>query len=306
VGLAGQSLAAQGSSPPRMFLAWAVPTLVWLAAHYLGDYLDRDLDATSKPHRPIPSGALSPRAACTAGAALAVAACVLAVTANRLTGVVLAVGIVAALAYNAVLKARGVWGNAGRGAVTAVAFLFGTMMSVRTPPVALLPIAFALWAHDAATNIVGTLRDVEGDGAAGYRTFAVQHGVRPAATLATALYGVAVATTAAAAGVSPHERTAYLGGILLAAVVGCVAFSLVHVPGEALTARTALWAHEVLVVERLLLVGALLVPGWGPAAASAAVAAMIAVTVVTQHIMRSRHEFPAGPPGARLARIGGP
>src|SRR5690349_13960229 len=35
----------------------------WLAAHYLGDYFDRDLDALSKPGRPLPSGRVSPREA---------------------------------------------------------------------------------------------------------------------------------------------------------------------------------------------------------------------------------------------------
>jgi 4-hydroxybenzoate polyprenyltransferase/geranylgeranylglycerol-phosphate geranylgeranyltransferase len=84
-----------------------------------------------------------------------------------------------------------------RGAVTAAGFLVGEMMAIPLPPVKLLPFAFVFWAHDAASNLVGTLRDVSGDRAGGYATFAVRRGIAPAARTAVTLYCLALLTALA-------------------------------------------------------------------------------------------------------------
>src|SRR6185437_3897082 len=78
VGLAGAALVAGPHHPWRLLGAWAAPTLGWLGGHYLGDYFDRELDAGSKPHRPIPSGRLAARTALLCGAGCFAALAVLA------------------------------------------------------------------------------------------------------------------------------------------------------------------------------------------------------------------------------------
>ncbi|GAA1403759.1 hypothetical protein GCM10009639_49040 [Kitasatospora putterlickiae] len=70
VGVAGHAVAAGRHGVAQLAAAWAVPTLIWVAAHYLGDYLDRELDAISKPQRPIPSGLIRPRTAVWCGTVL--------------------------------------------------------------------------------------------------------------------------------------------------------------------------------------------------------------------------------------------
>ncbi|ORT57407.1 UbiA family prenyltransferase [Streptomyces sp. CB03238] len=291
VGLAGAALAADRHTPGRLAAAWLVPTLVWLAAHYLGDYLDRDLDAISKPQRPIPSGRLRPSTAVVCGVVLTCGGLAVGLSVNGLTVFLLAGGVGGAMAYNGFFKARGLWGNVVRGALTGAAFVFGAMMAVRTPPLELLLFVVVFWAHDAASNLVGTLRDVAGDREGGYVTFAVRHGLRRAAGTAAALYALAVATAVAGTFLVPRDRAAYLLGILLAAVLGACAFRLLYAAGRALSSRTALRSHEVLVVERLVLAAALLVPGLGLPTALGLLVPVLVVTLTTQRVMRSRHEF---------------
>ncbi|MEV6315552.1 UbiA family prenyltransferase [Streptomyces sp. NPDC051776] len=291
VGLAGATLAAGPHTHARLLAAWFVPTAIWTAAHYLGDYLDRDLDAISKPQRPIPSGRMRPTTALACGAFLAAAAWIAALAVNWRTILLLAVGVGGALAYNGLFKARGIWGNLVRGALTGAAFAFGTMMAVPYPPAELLPFVVVFWSHDAASNLVGTLRDVAGDREGGYATFAVRRGLRTAGRTAAALYGLAVATAAAGLLAVPRDRAAYLLVVLLAAVAGCGAFRLVLAPGRNLTPRMALRAHEVLVAERLILADALLVPGLGLPTALGVLVPLLLLTIGIQRAMRSGHEF---------------
>ncbi|MGA8117483.1 MAG: UbiA family prenyltransferase [Actinocatenispora sp.] len=304
VGLAGETLAADRHTLPRLAAAWLVPTLIWVAAHYLGDYLDRDLDAISKPQRPIPSGQIRPSTALACGAVLAAAACVIALSVNWLTVVVLIGGIGGAVSYNGFFKARGLWGNLVRGVLTGAAFLFGEMMAAPHPLVGLLPFALVFWAHDAASNLVGTLRDVAGDREGGYVTFAVRHGIRAATWTAVGLYGLAVTAAVAGLVTLPHTRGLYLVMIVLAVGLAVYAFGILFTAGGGLTSRVALRSHEVLVAERLVLAGALLVPSLGLPVALAILVPMLAVTLGTQRAMRSRHEFSPEPrehPAAEVA-----
>jgi geranylgeranylglycerol-phosphate geranylgeranyltransferase len=290
VGLSGAALAADRASWSQLGLAWLVPTLVWVAAHYLGDYLDRELDGISKPQRPIPSGRMRPATALLCGSLLAAASCVLALIVNWRTVVLLLIGIGGAVAYNGFFKARGLWGNLMRGALTGAALVFGSMVVLSQPSLRSLPFALAFVAHDASSNLVGTLRDVSGDRAGGYRTFAVRHGTRAAAWTASALYGLAIA--AAAAGLLlPSAGAAHLFPLLPAIALGCRAFQLAVAADDALTPRRALRAHEVLTVERLLFAGALLAPGLGPLVALVILLPALAITLSMQRTMRVAHEF---------------
>ncbi|MBT2211263.1 MULTISPECIES: UbiA family prenyltransferase [Actinomadura] len=301
VGLAGATLTREITGGDRRetagpVVAWLVPTLVWVAAHYLGDYLDRDLDAIDKPQRPIPSGRMRPATALACGAVLAAGACAVALSVNWRTVLVLAGGIGGAVAYNGFFKARGLWGNLVRGALTGAALLFGAMTAASAPPVELLPFVLVFAAHDAASNLVGTLRDVAGDREGGYATFAVRHGVRAGAWTAVALYGAAVAAVLAGLPLLPGDRWAPLPVLLVAVALACHAFRMLFANGRVPPPRVALRSHGVLVVERLVLAGALLVPGLGLPAAVALLLPMLAVTLGTQRAMRSAHEFPSGGP----------
>ncbi|MFD7504258.1 UbiA family prenyltransferase [Streptomyces sp. NPDC059850] len=294
VGLAGAAL-ADGSPPAaHLWAAWAVPTLSWIAGHYLGDYFDRHLDAIGKPQRPIPSGRLSPRAAVASGVLCALAAAVITALAAWTALLLVAAGIAGIVAYSKVFKGRGLSGNAVRGALTALTVVFGAMTAGGEPrwPAVLLA-ALAFWCHDTASNLVGTLRDVDGDRSGGYHTLPVLRGVRYAARTAALLYAAAIVTAmVCVAFAAPAGRPAFAALLAVAAACGTAAFTPLLRGAAPLTQVRALRAHEVLVAERLILAGAVLAGGWPLPQTLAVLIPLLTLSVLTQATLRAHHEIP--------------
>jgi isopropylmalate/homocitrate/citramalate synthase/4-hydroxybenzoate polyprenyltransferase len=303
VGLVGLAGAVLGGRPSlgQLLLVWLTVTLAWVAALYGGDYLDRDLDASSKPQRPIPSGRMTPRTALNSMIVLVVIATGLAVWLNWRTVILAAAGLTLAVAYNGYFKTRGLSGNVARGSLTAMALLFGGMAAHAYPTWRLLPVALLFWLHDASSNLIGAVRDVDGDRDGGYRTFPVQHGVRRSLWVVT---GLTVGWMALAA-TAPLELPVLAGpayAALAAVAAGTalgVAVWLLRTPG--VTRRQALRAHERLVVERIILGGAFLAAAAQAALAFPVIGAAIAVTVISQRLLRARHELGSGPAAAAQA-----
>lgn len=284
-GLAGAALAG-GASPAAWSAAWLAPTLIWVGGLYFGDYADRALDALGKPHRPIPSGRLAPRTALTVGfgcvtVALIVTACV----DLRAIAIVL-LGAAGVVGYSTVGKRRGLLGNLLRGALTGLVLIFVATLARGGPTPEVLGWALVFCLQDTGSNLVGTLRDVSGDRAGGYRTAPVVFGSACAGRRAAACFGAAIPGAFALYG-----RSADLGLVLLiaAAALGWAGYATVlRDPADP---RKALRAHEILVAERLVLAGAVVSRGLGSAWALVLLAAALAVSLTTQSLLRTRHEF---------------
>ncbi|MEU8268156.1 UbiA family prenyltransferase [Sphaerisporangium sp. NPDC049002] len=300
VGLAGGLLNDPRASGWALAGAWAVPTLGWIGGHYGGDYFDRRLDAVAKPHRPIPSGRMPARdglaglVACTAGGAVA------ALLLNWRTLLLVAAALAAGLGYSAVLKARGLSGNLVRGSLTAFALLFGAMATAPYPAPYVLPVAAVFLLHDMQSNLVGTLRDIGGDRDAGYETFPVRRGARPAVRVVVAVSVAWVALAAAVPALSPSSpegdaaRWAAYWPVLGACVLlAAAAIGLLARAAEPMPPPVALRAHAVLVVERVALAGAFVGLAAGPVVMLAATLPALLATIVLQAGMRTRYEFGA-------------
>jgi geranylgeranylglycerol-phosphate geranylgeranyltransferase len=255
VSLSGALLASDDPPLWRLVGAWLSPTLGWVAAMYGGDYFDRDLDAVSKPHRPIPSGRMRAGEALGGMITCIALGMIVAVVLNPLNLLVVAVTTVLGISYSRFLKARGIWGNAIRGGVTAMAFVLGTMCVQTTPPWELMPLALVFWLHDSGSNVVGAICDRDGDREGGYRTFPVRHGDVPALWL---LVAFDIAWVALAVGYpltlgSSFGVAAYLPFLAVAVALGTVTVvRLVRAP-RPIPRLSALQAHEYLVVGRLAL-----------------------------------------------------
>lgn len=302
VSLSGAVLAQPSTPGWRLLAAWSAPTLGWLAGLYGGDYCDRHLDAVAKPHRPIPSGRVRPETA--------VAACILCVTVgaaialslNWRTLLLVGAAFGGGAAYSIWLKGSGLPGNLVRGALTAFAFLFGTMAVTAWPPVRLLPFALIWWLQDAGSNLVGTLRDAAGDRLGGYQTLVVRRGEQVVLRYIYGLYGLAAGLAAFTLLTLPSPGRRVAIGLGAAAIVFAgVALATLASCERPIARRAALRAHEILVVERLLLAGAMTALA-APALALVVTAATEMVTVSSQRIMRERYEF--GLP--TVGRSGGP
>ena len=105
----------------------AASALLYLAGMALNDFADREEDARERPERPIPSGAVSPRAAAIVGGSLLLAGVLFARRAGaRWTGPALAATIVA---YDFQLKHSATLGPIAMGACRSLSLLMGVEAS---------------------------------------------------------------------------------------------------------------------------------------------------------------------------------
>ena len=164
------------------------------AGNTLNDYFDREIDAVNRPDRPIPRGAVSPRAALGwAGALFAVAVGVTAL----LPPAAIAIGLLNLLllvTYTTVFKGSPGAGNLVVAYLVGSTFLYGAAAvgAVRT----VLELAVLAGLATFAREVIKDVEDLPGDRAAGLQTLPVVLGRRSALWIGA---GALVATV----GVSP-------------------------------------------------------------------------------------------------------
>jgi geranylgeranylglycerol-phosphate geranylgeranyltransferase len=277
--LASGLVASEGRlSVWRAALIWLTPTVGWLAGLVTSDYHDRELDRIEKPHRPIPSGRVGEREGfwLMVGTIAAgfVGALALGWRTFLLAWLVMALGI----GYARALKARGFLGHFDRGVLASLTVAFGSIAATGGVPRLVWPLIALFFCHDSATNLLGAVRDIEGDRAAGYR----------AVPLSLLRLGAAVAFDALALGQTLSAAAQPIG----------------TVGGRSARRTAALGAHKVLVLERLVLSVAFIATVTPPWVALPLLAALASVTWWAQTRLRDRYEFapggsagPAVPPG---------
>ncbi|HET9111910.1 MAG TPA: UbiA family prenyltransferase, partial [Ktedonobacterales bacterium] len=190
--VAGAVVASGGHvSAWRAGLAAVVTICGWEAGLYAGDYYDRKLDAISKPSRPIPSGRVAPREAFLTMVTL-IAVGYLASLALGWANLALAMLTTAlGIAYSKTFKSHALLGNFDRGVLGVCAVAFGALAAGGGPLAPLLALAALVFFHDAATNLVGAIRDVDGDRVAGYATVPVLYGVGRSSRIAASFAALA-------------------------------------------------------------------------------------------------------------------
>lgn len=288
--MAGVEIASHGGAAAwRVILAALVTICGWEAGLYAGDYYDRDIDARSKPDRAIPSGRVSAREAFLTMVGLIVVgyACALALGPANLALAVLTT--VLGIAYSKTFKDKAILGNVDRGVLGVCAVAFGALAGGSLVQAGVIVLAALVFFHDSATNLVGAIRDIEGDAAAGCRTAPVVYGLATAVDIVVSLVVCwIIAGLVLVALLGPNR----LALALLAGALGVAVY--VYAPlwlrRQTLTRSHALAVHKALVVERLLLMC-----GWIDVYASAAVAlgllvATLALTVLSQALLRDRYE----------------
>ncbi|MEW1817636.1 SCO3242 family prenyltransferase [Streptomyces diastaticus] len=148
--------AASGARPgPRTLLAAGSSLCLYEAGMVLNDWADRAEDRAERPHRPLPSGRISPAAALTAATGLTAAGLGLAAAAGRPT--LTTASALAATVWLYDLKLAGtVAGPAGMAAARTLDVLLGATATARTGAAArtALPAAALLGAHTYAVTSV--------------------------------------------------------------------------------------------------------------------------------------------------------
>lgn len=301
LGFAAALFLSEGTAEPwRVAFAFLVPTLGWLAGLYAGDYYDRDLDRVAKPHRPVPSGRVGAREAFAFMVGYIGVGYVLALVASPLALIIAVLTTVSGVAYSKTFKRHALLGNLDRGLLAVFTVLFGAAAAQSLdwgPP--LLALCGIFFFHDSFTNLVGAIRDRDGDREAGYRTVPVVYGIPGAVTISAllALLALLFALPLFLYHLDSLLAVALFAAALLMAAV--VVFALLR-ERDGLSRRRALWGHKVLVIERLVLSAAVAAISGPAAVVLILLAAVAAATALGQAALRNRYEFapPPEPPPA--------
>ncbi|XVL68589.1 SCO3242 family prenyltransferase [Streptomyces sp. JL2001] len=145
--------AAAGTRPNRRTLLAVCSSLcLYEAGMTLNDWADRDEDALDRPHRPLPSGRITPRAALTASVALTAAGLGLAARAGRPSLVVATALAATVWSYDLHLKHTPA-GPAAMAAARGLDLLLGATATAPLSPRP-LPSAALLAAHTWAVTMV--------------------------------------------------------------------------------------------------------------------------------------------------------
>jgi len=185
-----------GVAPLGVAAAVAATVFATAAGNAVNDYFDREIDRVNRPDRPIPRGAVTPRAGL-AFSVLLFACAVATAVSLPLTAIAIAVAnLLALVAYTKLFKGLPGVGNVVVAYLTGSTFLFGgaAVGRVGEPAVVVL---FALAAlATLSREIVKDVEDIAGDRAEGLQTLPIAVGEGVALRLGAAVLAVAVAASA--------------------------------------------------------------------------------------------------------------
>ncbi|MDH7506385.1 MAG: UbiA family prenyltransferase [Candidatus Thermoplasmatota archaeon] len=295
VSLTGSCI-AYGDLPPIKIavLSLFIPMMGWIAGLYLSDYLDRKLDAIQKPHRPIPSGRIKPKEALVFGAFFAATGFILSLLLNIYN--IILVFLVAALvfAYAKISKSKGITGNLNRGVVTVLAYLFGVFsinQSLQSIPIYIWLISIVFLLHDTNSNLVGAIRDIEGDKKGGYQTIPVKYGIKNSIIISLILTIVWFSLTLF---IPYHYNFLKLEFyfIMIIDLLILISFYLYLIKAlHNYSREKGLKFHEFFVLERITLASAFIFGIINLYIAACIFLIAILVTSISQYLLRKRYEF---------------
>lgn len=223
------------NSKPEGFVVALVFLAVFVvtgAGNVVNDYFDMKIDSINRPNRPIPRGAIRPKAAFNWALFLFGSGCVLSYFINNLA---LAIGIFNSgllYLYARNLKTTPLVGNLSVGYLTGSTFLFGGVAGENVKITVFLFLLASL--ATVSREIEKDIEDVEGDRASGAKTLPIIAGEKVSRLLA--LFFV---LTAIALSYLPPLGQAYLAAVTVADAIFLVAAARI-IRGEATGAQHAL------------------------------------------------------------------
>lgn len=194
--LVGMVVATQGFSFGENWVLGFTTGFTFLAAaNVINDYYDRKIDAVNKPHRPIPSGLVSPREALVYAYILSGVGFISALLTNIQCLAIATVAWILLMYYNTKGKRTGLPGNFIVSACIALPFIYGGFAAGVGLEAVLALFSAMAFLSTAGREITKGILDIPGDRAHGVKTLAVSRGPRTAAIAAALLYGASVITS---------------------------------------------------------------------------------------------------------------
>ncbi len=191
-GLVG-ALVAAGHNPGAVILLPAIvlPLLGYSAGQIMNDYIDRHSDEFNAPHRPIPSGRITPKEALTMAGALYVIFIIASLLINFYAGAITIIAVIFAASYSLLKKFGGV-ANIIFPVITSLIAPYASLVTTGTIPPAVVLIAVTIFFYDLGMNIIGTFKDIEGDRISGVCTLPVRIGPYRAAVIVAVASAISI------------------------------------------------------------------------------------------------------------------
>jgi len=297
VSLSGASIVYNGLPPLKIsLLTLFIPMMGWTAGLYLSDFLDRKLDRIQKPHRPIPSGRIKPKEALFIGGIFALLGFLLSFLLSIYN--ILLVFAVAAIVflYAKISKSRGLLGNINRGIATAAAYFFGVFsigQEIQSIPFYIWILSLVFLIHDTNSNLVGAIRDIEGDKKGGYDTYPVRYGLKKSIIFSSILTTIWLSLTLYLPYYYNFMKNGYNFYIFMILDVLILSIFYIYLISSLknYSRKKALNFHEFFVIERITLASAFLFGFINVSIAITLYFTAIIITALSQIILRKRYEF---------------
>jgi len=276
------------------FLAFIIPIMGWTAGLYLSDFLDRKLDKIEKPHRPIPSGRIHPYEALFIGAVFAGTGLALSFYLSIYNLALVFVVAFLVLGYAKFSKSRGILGNLNRGLVTVAAFFYGVFSTGQTfdsIPIYIWLLSFVFLIHDTNSNLVGAIRDMEGDKKGGYKTIPVKYGLKNSIFISLFLTFIWLGFLFYLAWYYSFLKTEFYFLMIIDALILFILYVYLFRSIKNYSRQRALRFHEFFVIERVTLASALIFGIVDIKISIVIYFAALFLTVVSQMLLRKRYEF---------------
>jgi 4-hydroxybenzoate polyprenyltransferase/geranylgeranylglycerol-phosphate geranylgeranyltransferase len=295
VSLAG-SCVSFGQFPPLRIalLVTFIPMIGWISGLYLIDIIDRKLDVIQKPHRPIPSGRIKRKEALIIGAILVSVGFILTIYLNYKSFFLVFIVAFLVFTYAKFTKSRGIFGNLNRGAVTVVAYFFGVFSIdpvINNIPVYVWLLSIVFLIHDVNSNMIGAIRDIDGDKKGGYITLPVKYGVKKVGVISVFLsilfLSIIIFTVIQFAFVKFEFY--YLLIIDVIILISLYVYFIISLNN--FSRKKALNYHKFLVIERIILASAFILGIADIAVALIVLFTALIITGLSQYILRDRYEF---------------
>ena len=275
-------------------LATFIPIIAWIAGLSLSDFFDRKLDKIEKNHRPIPSGRVKSYEILILGAFFAFCGLFLSIFLGFDNLLISLLAAVLVLTYTKFSKSRGMIGNINRGLITGSAFFFGVFSIYDVQfsiPIYVVLISIVFIIHDINSNLIGAIRDIEGDKIGGYITFPVKYGIRYSIYVALFLTFIWIILALFTPYVYGFLSNIYYILLSLVIVIIIILYLCCFRSFESVDRKKALKAHEFFVVERITLASAFIFGVSNILDALIIYAAAVSITIILQFFLRNRYEF---------------
>jgi geranylgeranylglycerol-phosphate geranylgeranyltransferase len=168
-------------------IAWA--PLVYTGIMIHNDYTDLESDKVNRPHKPVPSGAISPKPARYSGLGMMFVGTVMAFFINYSAGLVALSLTIIGIVYNKWGKGWGIWGNIFVAYGVAIIPFYGAVAIEPIDGILMMaPLTIAIFVMEIGREIIVCAEDVEGDIKAGFKTFPVRVGQKRSMYYAVMFY----------------------------------------------------------------------------------------------------------------------